>query len=95
MCLLMREDGRFLLHRTAPDIAQLMEDTEIHGGLDVVIWAPSVSGDFKLVDTYEYIIRKKAPWLWYDLVWHPTRILRHAFIAWLVLKKRIKKIGKA
>lgn len=47
------------LKRCAPDMALLIEGTEITGGDDYIIWAPSASGKFTLADFYKFIRKKE------------------------------------
>lgn len=82
------------LIRHAPDIAELIEATEIRGGPDEVVWAPSSNGQYSLADTCEQLRRTKTPWEWNRLVWVSARIPRHAFIAWLALRCGLKTLKK-
>lgn len=81
----------FTVHQTS---VELIEATEIHGGEDIVVWAPSKGGDFTLRDTYEAMRVKKAPWQWASLIWFSVNIPRHAFVAWMALRKCMKTLHR-
>lgn len=71
----------------------MIEDTEIGGGEDTVVWAPAANGRFNLSDTYEFLRKKKQPWPWSDLVWFKNRINRHSFVAWIALRNGLKTLS--
>lgn len=80
--------------RHAPDVATLLEDTEIHGENDEIVWGPAANGMYNLADTYEFMRKKKPAWEWNTAIWFRARIPRHAFIAWMALWRGLKTLGK-
>ncbi|KAF5178557.1 hypothetical protein FRX31_031856 [Thalictrum thalictroides] len=72
-----------------PYIATMAEnDVEIGGDSDHVVWTPSLSGTFRLKETYEGMRNTKQPIDW------ANRIPRQSFIAWMALKGRLKTLAK-
>lgn len=57
------------LKRAAPDIAELLEGTDVHQGDDEIIWAPSTTGKYKLAETFEFMRKKTQPWIWNRVIW--------------------------
>lgn len=82
------------IRRHILQVVNIIEDMEIGGGSDEVVWAPSKGGNYTLRDTCEFMRRKKAPWEWHSLVWHKNRIPKHAFISWMALKGGLKTLQK-
>lgn len=82
------------IRRQIPDVINRIEDTEIGGVTDEIIWAPALKGAFTLKVPYEFIRKKGAPRLLHRLVWLKNRIPRHAFVCWMALKKGLKTLHK-
>lgn len=50
-------------------MATLIEEIEILGGDDEIVWFVSKSGYFSLKDTYEFLRCKNTPVWWKDVAW--------------------------
>lgn len=76
--------------RCHPEIAEEIRVVPISNRLDFPIWTGNSHGGFSISNCYNLLREKAAKVRWYNVVWRPSVMPRHAFILWLVIKNRMK-----
>jgi hypothetical protein len=56
------------------------------GVCDKPIWSASRKGFYVISDTWDALIIRKTEVDWWQLVWFPYAILKHAFVLWLAMR---------
>lgn len=63
-------------------------------GNDRSLWTPSPSGDFSIKSAWEEIRNRKPKVPWYNLIWFPKHIPRHALILWMAIRDKLPTMDK-
>lgn len=77
-----------MIHDSLPDAAAISA-SEVD---DTYLWKPGnrgASSSFSTADTWEALHPQEEPVFWHRQVWFQGRILKHAFITWVLAQNRL------